>query len=81
MLGDYLPAEATNSRKAALVSQGIVTTPKIVSRDENELYQLALDQFSAATQHVEFRALYVAMKNVDSFNRLNFHKERHGETW
>ena len=80
MLRDYLSAAVANECKAALVSQRIATDSKVVSRDEDELDESALEQISATGEYFEFRALYVAMKDVQSFNRLGFHKVWHADT-
>ena len=77
MLGDDVPAAVANYRKASLMSQGIATDSIIVRGDKDELYPSALEKTRAAAQYIEFRALYIAVKNAESFNLVDFHKERH----
>ena len=80
MLGDYFTPAVANECKATLMSQRVATDSKIMSGDEDELYQSSQEQFLATTQHIKFRPLYVAMQNVDCFNLLQFHQVRHTET-
>jgi hypothetical protein len=79
MLGDYPATAVANDRKAALVCQRIATDSKIVSRDEDKLYPPCLEQVLAATQHIEFSALDIAMKNIQSLDAVAFHKNRYAD--